>query len=325
MSSKGKHWYNNGKTEVSSIECPDGFSKGRLKVSEETRRRMSESSWTHRASKEDLARRNEAISKTIQSRTEAERQEYSNKVSQARKGKGAGKEPWNKGKHVEIWNKGVPMSEAQKEKLRQAYRVLPQDEKDKRCARLGATRKGKAPWNKGLSYSLGPEIVKEMKAKENETKKRNGSYLRTRVEERVYDALLGYFEPELIDRKHHDERYPFDCDFYLPSLDLYIEVNGNWTHGSMPFVEGDLTCLGQLARWERKAQTSDYYKNAIYTWTDLDVRKRAIAKDNLLNYICVYPNKSFDENASYCYNGSLEDEVFYPLLALVCDAAASKE
>ena len=30
-SNEGKHWYNNGKEEVSAIECPKGFAAGRLK------------------------------------------------------------------------------------------------------------------------------------------------------------------------------------------------------------------------------------------------------------------------------------------------------
>ena len=32
-----------------------------------------------------------------------------------------------------------------------------------------------------------------------------------------------------------DNRYPFLCDFYIEKLDLFIEYNGHWTHGSHPF------------------------------------------------------------------------------------------
>ena len=34
---KGKHWYNNGEREMYAFDCPDGFVKGRLKMSEAQR------------------------------------------------------------------------------------------------------------------------------------------------------------------------------------------------------------------------------------------------------------------------------------------------
>ena len=317
MSSKGLHWYNNGEEEVNSKECPPGFALGRLKASSETRAKMRESSWTHRATKEELQKRNRKISQTIQSRTKEERMEYSKKISTSRKGKGVGKTPWSKGKHPKAWNKGVPMSEGQKERLRQTYKNLPQEEKDRRSALIGDMHRGKIPWNKGLSYCLKPDVVKAMKEQENETKRKNCSYLSTKVEEMVYNALLKYFDSALIDRQHHDDKYPFDCDFYLPSLGLYVEINGNWTHGGEPFNKNDAKCLEQLGKWEEKAQSSNYYKNAIYTWTDLDERKRSIAKNNHLRYISIYPNKSLEENIGYCYNNGLDDDIFYPLVAII--------
>ena len=84
------------------------------------------------------------------------------------------------------------------------------------------------------------------------------------------------------------EQYPFRCDFYIKSEDLFIEVHGNWTHGGRPFDPQDIECQKQLAEWEEKAKTSNYYKNAIYTWTDLDVRKVETAKQNNLNFEVIY-------------------------------------
>ena len=39
---KGKHWYNNGEKELYADECPIGFQKGRLKMSEEKRKHYTE-------------------------------------------------------------------------------------------------------------------------------------------------------------------------------------------------------------------------------------------------------------------------------------------
>ena len=36
----GKHWYNNGVVQVQALECPDGFVRGRLPISEETKRKL---------------------------------------------------------------------------------------------------------------------------------------------------------------------------------------------------------------------------------------------------------------------------------------------
>ena len=37
---------------------------------------------------------------------------------------------------------------------------------------------------------------------------------------------------EVIGNKY--DRYPFACDFYISSLDLFIECNYHWTHGGKP-------------------------------------------------------------------------------------------
>ena len=37
-----------------------------------------------------------------------------------------------------------------------------------------------------------------------------------------------------------------------------------------------------------KSKNSKYYDNSIYTWTDLDVRKREVATNNNLNWIEVF-------------------------------------
>lgn len=320
MSSKGLHWYNNGEIEINAKECPQGFVNGRLRMSEETRERMSQSSWIKNASKEELLSRNKKISNTIQSRTKEEREVFSHKVSEGRKGKGLGHTPWIKGKHVDIWNKGRPMSEEQKQKLRDAYNNLPQEEKDRRKRLIGEAHKGKTPWNKGISYSLDKDVVANMKIKENETKKSNGTYLHSKLEESVYSLLLNYFDDDLVFRQYMSDKYPFSCDFYIASLDLYLEINGNWTHGNMPYLDSDEECKAQLREWQEKSLSSDYYKNAIYTWVDLDVRKKRCVEENKLNYMVIYPSKPLEDNLHYSHNSNIDEDVFYPLLSLIYQA-----
>lgn len=83
-------------------------------------------------------------------------------------------------------------------------------------------------------------------------------------------------------------RYPFCCDFYIPSKDLFIELNAHWTHGGKHYDPQDNFCKQQLQEWLIKSQDSKYYEQAINTWTVLDVNKYTIAKQNNLNYLVIY-------------------------------------
>lgn len=95
-------------------------------------------------------------------------------------------------------------------------------------------------------------------------------------------------EADIIRQYFDRERYPYKCDFYIVSEDKFIEINANWTHGGSPFDANDLECINKLSMWRKKAETSRYYKNAIYTWIDLDVRKLHAAIENKLNFEFIY-------------------------------------
>ena len=92
--------------------------------------------------------------------------------------------------------------------------------------------------------------------------------------------------------QYKSEKYPFNCDFYIPSLDLYIEFQGHWTHGNRPYknTEGDNTIVN---RWKEKAKKSKFYKNAIETWTIRDPKKRNMAIENNLNWIEFFTFEEF--------------------------------
>lgn len=288
MSSKGYRWYNNGIEEKCLLECPLNWTSGRLKMSDESRKKMSENSWIKKATKEQLLERNKKISATIQNRDNSEKLEYSQKISKSRTGKGLGNTPWNKGKHIEVWNKGISMTNEQKQKLRDAYNKLSDEEKQRRKSVVSKNNKNKIPWNKGLTYSLKESTIKEMKLKEYETRKKNNSFTVSSLEEEFYKVLVDIYGEDNIIRQYKSDKYPFACDFYIKSEDKYIELHGNWTHGGRPFDESDESCIKQLNEWKEKAKTSKYYQNAIYTWTDLDVRKRKFAQENNLNYEVIY-------------------------------------
>lgn len=129
---------------------------------------------------------------------------------------------------------------------------------------------------------------KEILEKAYQTKKQNKSFNSSKPEEAYYEFLVEKYGEDDIIRQYKEERYPFACDFYIKSEDLFIELNLGWFHGLHPFNPEDEADQLKLATWQEKAKTSKYYEKSIYTWTDLDVQKREIAKKNNLNYVIYY-------------------------------------
>ena len=104
---------------------------------------------------------------------------------------------------------------------------------------------------------------KEIKYKEHLSKIKNGTYKKhiTKEELAVKNTLEIYFSSDDITYQYFDvDRYPFECDFYVTSLDLFIEVNAHWTHGGRNYMSEDIKCQQQVANWEEKAKESKFYK-----------------------------------------------------------------
>ena len=108
----------------------------------------------------------------------------------------------------------------------------------------------------------------------------------SKVELNFYDYLIQHFDKTDIIYNYRSEKYPFYCDFYIKSLDLYIELNVFWTHGSHPFNELNQNDLNKINYW--KSKNSSYFDNAIIIWTKKDVKKRNVAKENNLKYIEIF-------------------------------------
>lgn len=122
---------------------------------------------------------------------------------------------------------------------------------------------------------------KEFKQKCYDTKKKNNTFNKSKIEKELEVKLRELFSD--LKTQYKSEVYPFDCDFYIPSLDLYIEYNGTWTHGGHFFDENNGDDLKILELW--KSKNTKYYESAINVWTQRDVLKLKTAVKNNLNYI----------------------------------------
>jgi hypothetical protein len=121
----------------------------------------------------------------------------------------------------------------------------------------------------------------EIKKKQYNTKKKNNTFNSSKPEKELEIKLRKIF-PDL-KTQYKSDVYHFDCDYYVPSLDLYIEYNGTWTHGGHFFNENSQEDLDKLEKWKNK--NTRYYNSAIKTWTERDILKLETAIKNHLNYV----------------------------------------
>jgi len=133
-------------------------------------------------------------------------------------------------------------------------------------------------------------LDKNIQSKRYNTMKLHNSFNKSKPEDKVYEILLEKYKG--VQRQYKSEKYPFNCDFYIPSEDLYIECNFHWTHGNKPYqnINEDNIIIN---KW--KSKNTKFYNIAINTWTIRDVEKLRIAKENNLNYQIFYSLEEFME------------------------------
>ena len=148
-------------------------------------------------------------------------------------------------------------------------------------------RYGNINYSKSDNYKMRlPEILKKSK----ETKDKNHTHNSSSIEEQFNAWLI---ENKInFKRQYSSDKYPFCCDFYFPDTDLYFEINGHWTHGGHIFNCNDENDIKKLEDW--KLKETEFYNNAIKTWTIRDVEKAKTAIKNKLNYKVVYSCKLSD-------------------------------
>lgn len=154
-------------------------------------------------------------------------------------------------------------------------------------------------YQKSIDYQQKKHIIKK---KEHDTKKSKGVFgKRSEAEKRCFVKV----KEKWIDADHSymdENRYPFNCDMYIPSQDLFIECHFSQYHHYKPF---DKNCIGDLAELSRLNHiinspylTNSYkkeYIDIIKTWTVSDPLKFETFLNNKLNYKIFYTEKEFDE------------------------------
>lgn len=129
-----------------------------------------------------------------------------------------------------------------------------------------------------------------------EMRKKNGTCNTSKVEEQMYAELVTVFGKKMVKRNYNKGyRYPFYCDFYIVSHDIFIELNGTWFHGPHAFDATNIDDVHLLDTWKKKSEDNHpAYRDAIKIWTIVDPLKRQIADENGLNYFVFWDNDLSD-------------------------------
>ena len=129
---------------------------------------------------------------------------------------------------------------------------------------------------------------------------------KSKLENNFLNYLKLKYEPDDIITQYKSKEYPYYCDFYIKSINLYIEIQGHWTHNDHPFDINNLNDQLIMNKWRTKSLSDKYYKNALNTWTIKDVEKRNTAIQNNLNYLEIFGktdlNKYIDIFENYIKN-----------------------
>lgn len=150
--------------------------------------------------------------------------------------------------------------------------------KETMLKRYGVEYSMQIPKNKEyMSYLMSSY---EMQERRYNTMKRNHTFNSSSTEEEFFLYIKSRF-PKVIRQYKDKNRYPYFCDFYIPELDYFIELQGYYTHGKHPFDPNSNEDL-QLIEYYKKKYGEDC--QPITIWSIKDVEKRNCAKHNNLNF-----------------------------------------
>lgn len=146
-------------------------------------------------------------------------------------------------------------------------------------------------------YGFGNSVeIKDIRDRIFMSRRDNNTLNTSRPEDALGDLLRDRFgENDVIRNVVVDDRYPYHVDFYIKSMDLFIEMNGDRCHYTHWFDETNLDDLANLKKWtdgmiriEEESGRNSRYRQFIKTWTISDVAKRNSAKKNKLNYLVLW-------------------------------------
>lgn len=142
------------------------------------------------------------------------------------------------------------------------------------------------------------------------SKMKNGTFSSSAPEDRLYAKLVEVFGETGVVRQYKSDLYPFYCDFYVKSRDMFIELNGYVSHGGHWFGASpyDADILDAYLRSD-----SRFLRQVMDVWFERDVKKRETARRNNLNYVVFWGDQAQDADlwfAMGCPDGRDWDRMY---------------
>ena len=138
-------------------------------------------------------------------------------------------------------------------------------------------------YGKSLKHKINMSTImssNEMQEHRYNVMTKNHSFNTSKPEEELYLYIKEKFPS--VKRQYKDKlRYPYNCDFYIPELDYFIELQGYYTHNTHPYNPNSISDQVLVERYKERYGPKC---QAITIWTLKDPEKRDCAKCNHLNF-----------------------------------------
>ena len=138
-------------------------------------------------------------------------------------------------------------------------------------------------YGKSLKHKINMSAIMssdEMQEHRYNVMTKNHSFNTSKPEEKLYLYIKEKFPS--VKRQYKDKlRYPYNCDFYIPELDYFIELQGYYTHNTHPYNPNSISDQVLVERYKERYGPKC---QAITIWTLKDPEKRDCAKRNNLNF-----------------------------------------
>ena len=138
-------------------------------------------------------------------------------------------------------------------------------------------------YGKSLKHKINMSAIMssdEMQEHRYNVMTKNHSFNTSKPEEELYLYIKEKFPS--VKRQYKDKlRYPYNCDFYIPELDYFIELQGYYTHNTHPYNPNSISDQVLVERYKERYGPKC---QAITIWTIKDPEKRDCAKRNHLNF-----------------------------------------
>ena len=138
-------------------------------------------------------------------------------------------------------------------------------------------------YGKSLKHKINMSAImssNEMQEHRYNVMTKNHSFNTSKQEEELYLYIKEKFPS--VKRQYKDKlRYPYNCDFYIPELDYFIELQGYYTHNTHPYNPNSISDQVLVERYKERYGPKC---QAITIWTLKDPEKRDCAKHNHLNF-----------------------------------------